>query len=222
MICKASPAGLALTTEATKRWPNRSKATDGWCGDPSHQSRDSDHNPRTSGVATGYACAVDCTHDPYRRANMDRMTRRIVRRRDTRVTYIIRAKKMYRSYRTESHHPPIWQPQDYYGLNAHLSHMHLSHKDESFRDTRPWFKMLGWYIRNAPDLIGYPGSPLYFKDRNRDVRTLKRRLKRMGYRVSILDGHFGKGCDRAVRDVQRKHGLKVDGIVGPTTWGAIF
>ncbi|GKX29165.1 hypothetical protein SH1V18_16450 [Vallitalea longa] len=32
------------------------------------------------------------------------------------------------------------------------------------------------------------------------------------------DGDFGKGTESAVKVFQEGHGLKVDGIVGPTTW----
>ena len=35
------------------------------------------------------------------------------------------------------------------------------------------------------------------------------------------DGVFGKGTDTAVREWQQSEGLVVDGIVGPSTWGAM-
>ena len=36
-----------------------------------------------------------------------------------------------------------------------------------------------------------------------------------------VDGEFGQHTEDAVRDFQRRHGLKVDGIVGPQTWGML-
>ena len=33
----------------------------------------------------------------------------------------------------------------------------------------------------------------------------------------ISDGHFGPLTEEAVKDFQRENGLKVDGIVGPST-----
>lgn len=48
-------------------------------------------------------------------------------------------------------------------------------------------------------------------DRGRAVRRLQRRLG------IAVDGVFGRQTRRAVRRFQRRHGLEVDGIVGPLT-----
>jgi peptidoglycan hydrolase-like protein with peptidoglycan-binding domain len=37
-----------------------------------------------------------------------------------------------------------------------------------------------------------------------------------------VDSVFGGKTDKAVRDFQRSKGLKVDGLVGPKTWGALY
>jgi len=48
------------------------------------------------------------------------------------------------------------------------------------------------------------------------VRALQMKMKQKGYRVEI-DAIFGLGTENAVKDFQRNHSLRADGIVGPKT-----
>lgn len=52
------------------------------------------------------------------------------------------------------------------------------------------------------------------------VSEIQRRLKKYGYLNGRVDGRFGPKTRQAVMIFQRRHGLKVDGIVGPRTWKA--
>jgi peptidoglycan hydrolase-like protein with peptidoglycan-binding domain len=45
---------------------------------------------------------------------------------------------------------------------------------------------------------------------------LQEALNKAGFAVSV-DGEFGPGTDKAVKEFQQKNGLKADGIVGPST-----
>ncbi len=63
--------------------------------------------------------------------------------------------------------------------------------------------------------------PLYWGSRGSDVRILQRKLQQWGYYDGSIDGVFGTRTALAVRDFQRKNRLRVDGIVGPQTWGAL-
>lgn len=54
------------------------------------------------------------------------------------------------------------------------------------------------------------------------VRHLQGYLRdRYGYGNVAVDGDFGPITNSAVRDYQSKHGLAVDGIVGPNTWSSL-
>lgn len=56
------------------------------------------------------------------------------------------------------------------------------------------------------------GSPI-----KRKVREMKVLLIKFGYKLDPENGNFGVVTDAAVKDFQSKHGLEVDGIVGPLT-----
>jgi peptidoglycan hydrolase-like protein with peptidoglycan-binding domain len=50
------------------------------------------------------------------------------------------------------------------------------------------------------------------------VQDLQRLL---GMSEHLHTGFFGSATDRDVREFQKASGLKVDGIVGPKTWGKL-
>ena len=50
-----------------------------------------------------------------------------------------------------------------------------------------------------------------------DVRKLQEKLKAAGFAISVADGVFGSGTDKAVKEFQKKKGLVADGVVGPKT-----
>ena len=52
--------------------------------------------------------------------------------------------------------------------------------------------------------------------RGENVRQLQGRLNAAGYPV-VVDGVFGNETENAVRQVQNKYGLTVNGIAGPVT-----
>lgn len=49
-----------------------------------------------------------------------------------------------------------------------------------------------------------------------DVLKLQEKLKKAGFTLAV-DGEFGPGTDKAVKDFQKKKSLATDGIVGPKT-----
>lgn len=56
-------------------------------------------------------------------------------------------------------------------------------------------------------------------DQSPDVEEVQRILIEGGYYTGPIDGVYGPDTEAAVRAYQTAHGLEVDGVVGPHTWG---
>lgn len=66
----------------------------------------------------------------------------------------------------------------------------------------------------------YPGTG-YAGARSSRVRGLQRQLRRDGFSPGTIDGRYGPLTEGAVRRFQAAHGLQVDGIAGPHTFGEL-
>lgn len=125
---RAAKSLLKLRDQVNQQAPGRSKASDGTVGDASHQSRDSDHNPWIIDGAYGVVSALDITHDPAHGCNVDVLAANIIQSRDGRIKYIIRSRKILRSYPKNGR--PAWTWQSYGGDNPHDKHIHFSVKSD--------------------------------------------------------------------------------------------
>jgi hypothetical protein len=121
---RATPAAIAMLRQATALAPKRMKASDGLLPSAAHltASPNSDHN-------TGLA--VDLTHDPDSGIDCKDIYKRL--KKDDRVSYLI-------------FNGRIWSKQKgdrkYTGSNKHEKHLHVSIKNKSSDDIRPWFPWL--------------------------------------------------------------------------------
>jgi peptidoglycan hydrolase-like protein with peptidoglycan-binding domain len=60
------------------------------------------------------------------------------------------------------------------------------------------------------------------RSKGKAVVRLQGRLNELGFDCGEVDGSFGARTEEAVKAFQAERGLKVDGIVGPTTWTALL
>jgi hypothetical protein len=219
------PAAKAALAEATQRWPNRNRASDGTIGDPAHSSRVSDHNPRADGAVT----AFDLTCDTANGCDSHKLVREAVARGDKRIKYAISQRQIWSYARRREG----WRP--YYGPNPHDKHAHVSVERRHENDTSPW-----WGVPEPPpkppvtppvvpkpaDIDGDDMSKLPVLRqgaKGQAVRNLQGLLVAAGRRVTV-DGNFGPGTRAALLDWQRaaKAPGGADGVAGPGTWGRLL
>lgn len=208
-MSSAAPACRKALTDATVRFPDRSRASDGIMGDAAHQRRRSDHN---------LGNAFDLTHDPTHGVDCNALSRLVIT--DERVTYVIWNRQIYNRARAAEG----WRP--YSGQNPHTHHMHVSIHAESRNDLAAWAWSPGTPpipptpATSAP--VVHPPTQVLKKGMEvPNVRILQRRLNHFGARLAT-DGDFGDKTLAAVEAFQRNNRLKVDGIVGRNTWRALY
>lgn len=91
-------------------------------------------------------------------------------------------------------------------------------------------------LKRAAAMVGQSPKPtppptprltreLYFRRQSYmtgdDVKLMQSKLNGKGAKL-VADGSFGPKTLSAVKNFQQAHGLKVDGIVGPKTWAALW
>ncbi len=204
-----APACRKALTDATLRFPNRNRASDGIMGDAAHSRRRSDHN---------LGNAFDLTHDPSNGVNCNALS--LLAINDERVTYVIWNRRIYNRARAGEG----WRP--YGGSNPHTHHMHVSIRATERNNLAAWaWSPDGAPIPNAPSspVPGTlpPNEVLRKGSRGSNVIILQKKLNRFGGRLAT-DGDFGEKTHQAVLKFQRDHRLEDDGIVGRRTWRALF
>jgi len=145
---RLAPSLVALIDETDRRWPRRSRISDGSIGDTSHSSRTSDHNPSDG----GWVAAVDVTEDHANGPDLHAFWAHIVATRDPRVKYLIYERRIVASYPTGG--VAAWTPRAYTGVNAHEQHLHVSvlNTTTGLNSTVDWYGEGGEMPLDANDL----------------------------------------------------------------------
>lgn len=199
-----------LRGEVNRRWPDRSKASDGTIGDRAHASRKSDHNPNGAGVVT----AIDLTDDGE---VGERLWQHILNGRDPRVKYAIFDRRIVRSYSKPG--IPAWVPTAYNGSNPHTTHIHVSvSSDQRLYDSQaPWG--VDVVVEEDDDVALRRGTS------GPAVQAFQRALQveaGVAGRPEPLpdfgpDGDFGAETERAVRAYQSAAKVPVSGAIDGVT-----
>jgi hypothetical protein len=113
-----------LRAQINAKFPNRSKLSDGWIGDPAHQTTDSDHNPHIKETKANVVSAVDITNDPAHGCDANKIAKALVASRDKRIKYVISNGMKVYSHKVGSGLPWVWRV--YKGKNKHDHHFHIS------------------------------------------------------------------------------------------------
>lgn len=67
-----------------------------------------------------------------------------------------------------------------------------------------------------------PAATVLKRDsRGGSVKSAQKMLQSMGLYQGALDGIYGPKTEQAVKRYQQSQGLRVDGVIGPNTWGAL-
>lgn len=169
MTYTIAPACRALLTQATLRYPNRDRSSDGLMASPKHrdQAPKSFHNPSLGdGIWTdgGVVLAVDLTHDPANGCDAHQLARDLVARNDKRVSEAISQGRIW----TRKRAAEGWRP--YRGSNPHDKHAHITVAWEHRNSTDPW-----WPRQEDDDMTPEQDARLKRIEAFLDALTAKRR-----------------------------------------------
>ena len=199
----SAPACRAALTQATERFPNRSRISDGIMCDAAH--------PSTSDHCSGNA--FDLTFDPQGGCDAHALVETLKQRRDPRVKYIISKRRIWNPTVA-----PDWRHYD--GKNAHNHHAHVSILVSARDDTSPWWTGEAVVDPSRPD--DWRTHPMVRPDeRGEMVRHMQEMLIKAGHDLSGVggaDGIYGEGVGKELKAFQGAHGLTPDGKCGPKTW----
>lgn len=195
--------------------PERSKASDGGVGDAAHATRDSDHNPW---YGPGVVTARDFTHDPANGMDISVIAEELRASQDGRIKYVIANGRIMSGDGGPS--PWTWRP--YGGSNPHRAHLHLSVvASPAADDSRPWALRM-FDLPSTPAPAPPPDGLLRRGSTGPRVTRLQQTLNAWYPWMRLAtDGKYGPATENAVRELQKRAKLTVDGIAGPVTLGKL-
>lgn len=97
---------------------------------------------------------------------------------------------------------------------SQIDEIRRANDERESRESKDAYKI---EVRSAyPEKLGTSSSGL--KPTTKEIQTA---LKNAGFDPGAIDGKMGKRTQQAIKEFQRAKALKVDGVVGPKTWGEL-
>jgi hypothetical protein len=198
-----APSLVNLRDEVNRKWPTRSKASDGTKGDSAHASRRSDHNPNERGSVN----AIDITNAGI---DVDYLIECAMRHPST--AYIISRGAIYsRRYG--------FAKRAYTGSNPHNTHVHISiqqTKAAEWDETR-WLVKRGGFPLPPGHSFGTPKSTTVHDGtaNPEDAKHVQRIQQRLRIKTT---GRFGNATMVKVANWQFWRRMRPTGRVGAETW----
>lgn len=224
-----------LLAEVNKRWPKRSKRSDGALGDAAHASRKSDHNPWLKDAAgVGVVRARDFTAEGVDMGWLREHLRMLGALGDKRLQpqgYVISEGEIAGAGTTAAR----WKWRKYNGPNQHRLHLHISVTETA--GAAGYDSIAAWGLDGSHALR--PTEASYFKrgDRGEGPKFIQAmlnilaayRLPKSGKGIGAqlaLTGVINAPTEEAIREFQRWNNrflifvgeapnIKEDGIAGP-------
>ena len=202
-----APSLVQFRAEVDKKWPKRSKKSDGTVGDTSHSARKSDHNPNSRNSVN----AIDIT---YPGVDPDVVIAAV--KKHPSAAYVIFNRHIYSA--TDG-----WVKKPYAGISPHTEHLHISIKQsvKAENSTVKWFTTPAKPVVKPvkkPALPKYPGAnKLKVGSKNTAVKVVQ---------TAVGNSVTGTMTSADIADVKRFQRLRpklwpADGVIGPKTYASL-
>lgn len=206
-----APSLVQFRAEVDKKWPKRSKKSDGTVGNAAHAATKSDHNPNSRNSVN----AIDIT---YPGVNPDVVIAAV--KKHPSAAYVIFNRHIYSA--TDG-----WVKKPYAGVSPHTTHLHISIKQsvKAESSTVRWFTTPAKPVAKPvvkpvkkPALPKYPGAnKLKVGSKNTAVKVVQ---------TAVGNPVTGTMTPADIADVKRFQRLRpklwpADGVIGPKTYASL-
>ena len=206
-----APSLVQFRAEVDKKWPKRSKKSDGTVGNAAHAATKSDHNPNRRNSVN----AIEITNPGV---NPD-VVIAVVKKHPS-AAYVIFNRHIYSA--TDG-----WVKKPYAGISPHTTHLHISIKQsvKAENSTVKWFTTPAKPVVKPvvkpvkkPALPKYPGAnKLKVGSKNTAVKVVQ---------TAVGNPVTGTMTPADIKDVKRFQRLRpklwpADGVIGPKTYASL-